>query len=86
MPWHADSAATNDDERLRKFQQQVENLSGTDLRDMVEQEGWDNILAKIGGNYEDLRRLQEEDPEGWEVFKEAQEKAKLNLERQRENQ
>ena len=50
---------------------------------MVEQEGWENVLAKIGGNYGDLRRLQEQDPEGYEQFKESQMKARMNVDRDR---
>lgn len=75
----ADFAPWREDERLQKLREKIESVPGVELGRIVEKEGWDGLLQKIGGNYEDLRKLQEQDPEGWAVFKDAQEKARLNV-------
>jgi hypothetical protein len=67
--------------RLRRLQDTLEALTGTQLKGMVQQDGWTVTLAKVGANVDDLRMLQEQDPEAWEDFKESQMKARLNLER-----
>ena len=77
------SADTDDDERLKELGAKLEAISGPQLRTMVENEGWANVLKKVGGNYDDLRRLQEQDPEGYEQFRESQMKARMNLRRDR---
>lgn len=77
IPWKKDGE--DDDERFKKFGENIENISGVDLKKLVTEEGWLSAMQKIGGTYEDLRQLQEQDPEAWELFKEAQEKARLNL-------
>jgi hypothetical protein len=68
-------------ERLRTLQDKLEAISGTELKSMVQQDGWTQTLAKVGANVDDLRMLQEQDPQGWEMFKESQIKARMNLER-----
>jgi hypothetical protein len=67
--------------RLRALQDKLEALTGTQLKSMVQQDGWTVTLAKVGANVDDLRMLQEQDPQAWEMFKESQIKARLNLER-----
>jgi len=76
-----DAAITEDESaRFRKFSQSIENASGVDLKALVEEVGWNSAIQSFGGNVNDLRLLQEEDPEAWELFKEAQMKARLNTE------
>ena len=75
IPWKQEEQ----EERLRKFGERIESISGVDLRKSVDEEGWEQVLKKIGGNYEDLRQLQEQDPEAWDAFRVAQEKARLNM-------
>ena len=75
--WH------NDEQRIKELGEKIEAISGPQLRTMVEQEGWEKVLSKLGGNYDDLRRMQEQDPEGYEQFKESQMKARMNLDRDR---
>jgi len=47
---------------------------------MVQHDGWTKTLAKVGANVDDLRMLQEQDPEAWRDFKESHMKARMNLE------
>ncbi|KAH9823664.1 cell wall biogenesis protein mhp1 [Teratosphaeria destructans] len=67
-----------EDERIRDLGRKLYEISGENLKLMVGQEGWDRILKEAGANYEDLRRLQEMDPEGWEQFHESQMLARAN--------
>ncbi|KAF2484059.1 hypothetical protein BDY17DRAFT_248225 [Neohortaea acidophila] len=74
VPWRR----REEDERFRKVAEKIEDLDGRELRHLVTTNGWDEAIKKLGANVGDLRHLQEEDPEAWELFKEAQEKAILN--------
>ncbi|WPH02399.1 map-likeous protein 1 [Acrodontium crateriforme] len=65
--------------RLKALGERLEAISGEALRDLVENGGWEEILRKIGLNYDDLRKLQEQDPASWELLKESQMKARLNM-------
>lgn len=83
VPWKEDERKQHEAERLRRFGQQIEGLSGGELKSLIDKEGWDALMQKVGGNYADLRQLSEEDPEGWANFKEAFSKARMNLEQER---
>lgn len=65
--------------RMKAIKERIEGFSGPELKSMVEHNGWSVVLEKIGANFNDLRLLQEEDPQAWEQFKESQLKARLNL-------
>lgn len=69
--------------RIRALGEKLESISGGELKSMIERDGWQSALKKVGMNYDDLRGLQEQDPEGWEQFKESQMKARANLDRDR---
>lgn len=75
VPWQKQQQ----EERLKELGEKIENISGVDLKALVDEHGWEDTLKKIGANYDDLRQLQEQDPEAWESFRVAQEKAKLNM-------
>ncbi|GAB7365624.1 hypothetical protein MBLNU230_g6691t1 [Neophaeotheca triangularis] len=67
--------------RLASIGSKLEALSGEELRRIYEAEnsgGWKEVLEKVGANLEDLRRLQEMDPEAWGRFKESQVLARMN--------
>lgn len=67
--------------RLAAISAQLEALTGEQLRSIYEAEGsrgWAEVLERVGANLSDLRRLQERDPEAWEVFRESQVKARMN--------
>ncbi|WPA96748.1 uncharacterized protein RHO25_001356 [Cercospora beticola] len=65
--------------RLNALRVQLEGISGPELKSLVEHDGWDSALRKVGANMNDLRTIQEQDPKGWEDFKEAQLKARMNV-------
>ena len=77
-PWKQTEAQEKETERLRKIGERLESISGVDLEKIIDKEGWDNVLEKVGATYDDLRALNEQDPEAWEAFKDAQIKARLN--------
>ncbi|KAK5683427.1 Microtubules assembly and stabilization protein [Elasticomyces elasticus] len=70
-------------ERIKKLGEKLEAISGAELKNVVENEGWESILRRVGGNYDDLRALQEQDPEGFEQFKESQRLARMNMRAER---
>lgn len=71
-------------ERIRELAERIESTPGEVLRPMVDQEGWGAVLRKLGANYDDLRAMQQQDPEGWEQLIDAQMKAKQNVDRDRQ--
>ncbi|KAG9900466.1 RNI-like protein, partial [Aureobasidium melanogenum] len=56
----------------------LEELSGPELRVLVQKGGWERVMEKFGANMEELQQLQMKDPQGWEQFKESQLKARAN--------
>ena len=78
-PTTSGSAPWKEEQRLKELATKIEAISGEELRDMVEAEGWEETLSKVGANFEDLRSLQQQDPEGWEQFKEAHLASKQNV-------
>lgn len=68
--------------RIKALGDKLDAISGAELKGIVESEGWERVLRKVGGNYDDLRKLQELDPAGWEQFRESQMKARINLRRE----
>lgn len=80
-PWKVE-----EERRLKALAQKVEAITGPELKDLVEHNGWDAALVKFGANMNDLRALQEADPQAWEDFKESQMKARMNLAQDARNQ
>lgn len=85
--WSSSYAPTpgegGEDARIAALGDKLAAISGTELKSIVESEGWETVLEKVGGNYDDLRRLQELDPSGWEQFKESQLTTRMNINRER---
>jgi hypothetical protein len=75
-----DSSAwkAQEEARLKSVKDKIESITGPELKNLVENDGWDVVLNKIGANMEDLRILQEQDPSAWEEFRESQYKARMN--------
>jgi len=69
------------DPKIASLAKRIEALSGPELKTEIQTGGWEGLLEKMGTNFEELRRLQEEDPVAWEQFKESQLKATANMER-----
>lgn len=72
-PWEVEEK-----QRLRKIGERIEGISGAELRSRVHSDGWDKTLEQLGANYDDLAQLQQEDPQGWEDFKESRMNADHN--------
>lgn len=66
-------------QRLDVLKERLESTPGNELGPLVEELGWKAVLEKVGANLEDLRTLQEQDPEAWEQFKDSQLKARMNV-------
>ncbi|TKA80752.1 hypothetical protein B0A55_02698 [Friedmanniomyces simplex] len=74
------TAPAPETERIKKLGEKLEAISGAELRDVVQGEGgWESVLRRVGGNYDDLRALQEQDPEGFRQFEESQRLARMNM-------
>ena len=72
--------AVTRDPKIASLAKRIEGLSGPELKLEIQNGGWESVLEKLGSNFEELRRLQEEDPVAWEQFKESQLKATANME------
>jgi hypothetical protein len=75
------TASAPESERIKALGDKLEAISGSELKSIVEHEGWESVLQKVGGNFEELKALQESDPSGWEQFRESQLKARINNKR-----
>lgn len=72
-------APTAGQQRLEILKERLESTPGNELGPLVEQIGWKAVLEKVGANLDDLRTLQEQDPEGWEQFRDSHMKARMNV-------
>jgi hypothetical protein len=66
-------------QRLALLKERLESTPGNELGPLVEKIGWKAVLDKVGANLDDLRSLQEQDPEAWEQFRDSQLKARMNV-------
>ncbi|KAF9637768.1 hypothetical protein BFW01_g8664 [Lasiodiplodia theobromae] len=76
-----DDGATEEErepEHLRMLRDQLSQLSGGELRDMVVHDGWEETVRKIGANAQELRELARERPDEFEQWKETQIAAQVN--------
>lgn len=73
-PWGA-----KEEVRMKVLKDKIEGFTGPELKIMVEHDGWDHVLGQIGANMNDLRKLQEEDPDAWAQFVDSQLKARMNV-------
>lgn len=78
-PLASPAAAESHQQRLDVLKERLESTPGDELGPLVEKIGWKAVLEKVGANLEDLRALQEQDPEGWEQFRESQLTARANV-------
>ena len=63
---------------MAEIASRMADLSGPELKVMVDQGGWEGVMEKMGANLEELQQLQMKDPQGWEQFKESQLTARAN--------
>lgn len=73
------SRPTAGQQRLEILKERLESTPGNELGPLVEEIGWKAVLEKVGANLDDLRSLQEQDPEAWEQFRDSQLKARMNV-------
>lgn len=79
---HAHGTTGREDQprHLQLLRAMVEGLAGEEIKDRVNSQGADAVLAEIDNEASLLRRqLMEQDPEGWEKFRESQEAAQRNM-------
>lgn len=67
-----------DPQHLAEVKARFEEFKGEEIKEKVEQEGVDSVLKSLGMNARELTVLQQEDPEGFEVFKDSQITAQIN--------
>lgn len=65
-------------EHMTTFRSRLENLGGDFIRKEVEAKGTDNVLRELGINMQELRVLQQEDPEAFANLRDSQLAAQLN--------
>jgi hypothetical protein len=68
---------------VAKLRAQLEEYPGEAYRKEVEEKGVDRAIKELGYNMEELRMLKEQDPEGFETFRQAQLAAELNVKQTR---
>jgi hypothetical protein len=68
---------------VAKLRAQLEQYPGETLRKEVGEKGVDRAIKELGFNMEELRVLEEQDPEGFEKFRQAQLAAELNVKQAR---
>lgn len=67
-----------DPEHLAEMRTRFEEFKGEEIRERVEREGADSVLKSLGMNSKELGVLQQEDREGFEIFKNSQIAAQIN--------
>ena len=65
-------------EHLAALRAKLEQLQGEEIRTNVERVGADNVIRELGVNIEELKALQEEDPEAFASFRQSQFAAQIN--------
>ena len=65
-------------EAMQALRLKLEEYPGEEIRRKVEVEGPDSVIREIGINAAELKIMQQEDPESFEIFKKAQLAAQIN--------
>ena len=63
---------------MAALRSKLEDLHGDELRRRVNQDGVDKVISDLKLNMNELRALQQDDPAGFEAFKESQMAAEIN--------
>ncbi|EXJ54599.1 hypothetical protein A1O7_09940 [Cladophialophora yegresii CBS 114405] len=75
---HGTYASDSDPPHIAALRAKLEELKGEDIRYRVEKEGADNVVRELGINAQELLMLREQDPKGFEAFRESQLAAQIN--------
>lgn len=65
-------------ESLAALRSRLEELGGDEIRQRVEHDGADNVVRELGINAQELLVMKEQDPEGFEAFRNSQLAAQIN--------
>ncbi|MCJ1254928.1 hypothetical protein MMC24_002744 [Lignoscripta atroalba] len=76
---HGTTGREGEPQHLRKLRETLELWKGEDIKEAVEDRGSEAVLRELGATAEELLVLKKEDPEGFEMFREAQLIAQHNL-------
>ena len=68
---HGTTGTEVEPQHLQKLRQRLEAMDGPEIKDRVDQFGSEAVLRELGATAEELRFLEQQDPEGFEKFKEA---------------
>ena len=68
---HGTTGTEVEAQHLQKLRQRLEAMDGAEIKDRVDQFGSEAVLRELGATAEELRYLEQQDPEGFEKFKEA---------------
>ena len=63
---------------LQDIRKRLEAADGDEIKEQVEKYGPDSVLESLGATHEDLFLLEQQDPEGFERFKDSQLTAWIN--------
>jgi hypothetical protein len=75
---HGTHESDSDPPHIAALRAKLEELKGEDIRFRVEKEGADNVVRALGINAQELLMLREQDPKGFEAFRESQLAAQIN--------
>ncbi|OCT48193.1 hypothetical protein CLCR_03808 [Cladophialophora carrionii] len=75
---HGTHASDSDPPHIAALRAKLEELKGEDIRYRVEKEGADHVVRELGINAQELLMLREQDPKGFEAFRESQLAAQIN--------
>ena len=76
---HSTTGLEDQPRHLQMLRAMVEGLGGEEIKDRINKQGTDAVLEELSNEASVLReRLMEQDPEGWEKFRESQEAAIRN--------
>ncbi|KAH7351301.1 hypothetical protein BKA65DRAFT_605732 [Rhexocercosporidium sp. MPI-PUGE-AT-0058] len=76
---HGTTGLEDQPRHLQLLRAMVDDLGGEEIKDRINDQGADSVLDELSNEASVLRqRLMEQDPEGWEKFRESQEAAARN--------
>lgn len=76
---HGTSASDGPEpQHLATLRDRLEQLKGEEIRGLIEKDGADTVLKQLGVTAQEMLTLMEEDPEGFEIFKNSQLAAQIN--------
>jgi hypothetical protein len=75
---HGTTGEETEQAHLAVLREKLEALRGDEIREKITRIGFDETLKSIGASAEELLKLEKEDPEAFEIFKQSQIAAQAN--------